>query len=45
MSYYNKYDYLFKLLIVGEEGVGKEAFLLRYTDDSFTTNHLVSIGR
>ena len=40
----NKYDYLFKLLIIGESGVGKTCLLLRYTDDSFTTNHLTTIG-
>ncbi len=40
----HKYDYLFKLLIIGESGVGKTCLLLRYTDDSFTANHLTTIG-
>ncbi len=39
-----KYDYLFKLLIIGESGVGKTCILLRFTDDSFTANHLTTIG-
>ena len=39
-----KYDYLFKLLIIGESGVGKTCLLLRFTDDSFTANHLTTIG-
>ena len=40
----HKYDYLFKLLIIGESGVGKTCLLLRFTDDSFTQNHLTTIG-
>ena len=39
-----KYDYLFKLLILGESGVGKTCLLLRYADDSFITTHLTTIG-
>ena len=39
-----KYDHLFKLLIIGESGVGKTCLLLRFTDDSFTNNHLTTIG-
>ena len=39
-----KYDHLFKLLIIGESGVGKTCLLLRFTDDSFTANHLTTIG-
>ena len=34
-----KYDYLFKLLIIGDSMVGKSCFLLRYTDDSFTESY------
>ena len=39
-----KYNHLFKLLIIGESGVGKTCLLLRFTDDSFTSNHLTTIG-
>ena len=41
----HKYDYLFKILIIGESGVDKTAFLLRFTDDSFTANHLTTVGK
>ena len=41
----HKYDYLFKLLIIGESGVAKTCLLLRFTDDSFTANHLTTIGK
>ena len=40
-----KYYHLFKLLIIGESGVGKTCLLLRFTDDSFTANHLTTIGK
>lgn len=39
-----KYDYLFKFLIIGESGVGKTCLLLRFSDDSFTNDHLLTIG-
>ena len=40
----HKFDYLFKLLIIGEVSVGKTCLLLRYADDSFTQNHLTTLG-
>jgi GTPase SAR1 family protein len=40
-----KYDHLYKLLIIGESGVGKTCLLLRFTDDNFTQNHLTTIGK
>ena len=38
------YDYMFKLLIVGESGVGKTCILLRFADNSFEENFLSTIG-
>eukprot|EP00922_Rhytidocystis_sp_ex-Travisia-forbesii_P019960 GHVS01029452.1.p1 GENE.GHVS01029452.1~~GHVS01029452.1.p1 ORF type:complete len:206 (+),score=30.87 GHVS01029452.1:373-990(+) len=38
------YDHLFKILIVGESGVGKSSILLRFTDDEFNEKQLSTIG-
>jgi len=39
-----EYDYMFKLLILGESGVGKSAMLLRFSDDSFNDTFVTTIG-
>ncbi|MED6220296.1 Ras- protein RABE1d, variant 2 [Stylosanthes scabra] len=38
------YDYLIKLLLIGDSGVGKSCLLLRFTDDTFTTSFITTIG-
>merc|ERR1712139_410170 len=38
------YDYLIKLLLIGDSGVGKSCLLLRFADDSFTTSFITTIG-
>ncbi|KAK1403594.1 Ras-related protein RABE1c [Heracleum sosnowskyi] len=38
------YDYLIKLLLIGDSGVGKSCLLLRFSDDSFNTNFITTIG-
>ena len=38
------YDYLFKLLLIGDSSVGKTAILLRFADDSFSPNFISTIG-
>jgi small GTP-binding protein len=39
-----KYDGQFKILVLGESGVGKTSLLMRYCDDDFSNNHLPTIG-
>ncbi|RKP25309.1 secretion-related GTPase [Syncephalis pseudoplumigaleata] len=40
----NGYDHLFKLLLIGDSGVGKSCLLLRFTDDSFTPSFITTVG-
>mmetsp|Transcript_22207 Transcript_22207/g.35706 ORF Transcript_22207/g.35706 Transcript_22207/m.35706 type:complete len:203 (-) Transcript_22207:422-1030(-) len=37
-------DHLFKLVIIGDAGVGKSSLLLRFTEDNFSTNYISTIG-
>jgi len=38
------YDYLIKLLVIGNSGVGKTNMLLKFCEDNFMTSHLTTIG-
>jgi Ras-related protein Rab-1A len=40
----NDYDYLFKVLIIGNSGVGKSCLLLRFAEDMFSDNYISTIG-
>lgn len=38
------YDLLFKLLLIGDSGVGKTCILFRFSDDAFTSTFISTIG-
>ena len=38
------FDYMFKLLVIGNSSVGKTSFLFRYADDSFTSAFVSTVG-
>eukprot|EP00826_Nyctotherus_ovalis_P060015 TRINITY_DN8392_c0_g1_i15.p2 TRINITY_DN8392_c0_g1~~TRINITY_DN8392_c0_g1_i15.p2 ORF type:complete len:202 (+),score=72.18 TRINITY_DN8392_c0_g1_i15:260-865(+) len=38
------YDYLIKLILIGDSGVGKTCFLMRFAEDTFITNYISTIG-
>jgi Ras-related protein Rab-1A len=39
-----EYDYLFKLLLIGDSSVGKSCLLLRFADDSYIDTYISTIG-
>ncbi|KAL6107891.1 rab8a [Pungitius sinensis] len=38
------HDYLFKLLLIGDSGVGKTCLLLRFSEDAFNSGVICTIG-
>ncbi|OAV97221.1 Ras-like protein Rab-8A [Puccinia triticina 1-1 BBBD Race 1] len=38
------YDFLIKLLLIGDSGVGKSCLLLRFCDDAYTPSFITTIG-
>jgi len=39
-----EYDFLFKILLIGDSGVGKSALLNRYRDEFYSDNYISTIG-
>ena len=44
MSLDNEHDYVLKLVVVGDSGVGKSSLLVRYTDHCFHDTYISTIG-
>jgi Ras-related protein Rab-1A len=38
------YDYLFKIIIIGDSGIGKSAILSRFADNAYHNNYISTIG-
>lgn len=38
------FDYMFKILLIGNSSVGKTSFLCRYTDNYFTPSFVSTVG-
>jgi hypothetical protein len=40
----SEYDFLFKMVLLGDPSAGKSSFLLRYMDDTFSSTFFTTIG-
>lgn len=40
----NKFDYLFKIMLIGDSGVGKSSIMIKYADNLFYSNYISTIG-
>jgi GTPase SAR1 family protein len=39
------YDHLFKIILIGDSGVGKTCILCRFANDEFNKSHISTIGK
>eukprot|EP00002_Diphylleia_rotans_P008045 TRINITY_DN1773_c0_g1_i3.p1 TRINITY_DN1773_c0_g1~~TRINITY_DN1773_c0_g1_i3.p1 ORF type:complete len:102 (+),score=12.26 TRINITY_DN1773_c0_g1_i3:49-354(+) len=40
----SEYDYLFKVLIIGDSGTGKSCLMTRFVDDTYSDHFISTIG-
>ena len=40
----NAYDYLAKIITLGNSGVGKTSLLLRFCEEKFSTSYITTVG-
>ena len=45
MAAKKSYDYLFKVLLIGDSGVGKTEILFRFSDKAFDSTFISTIGK
>ena len=43
-SIFMKYDFLFKIVVIGDSGVGKSCIMVRFTEDEFNESFISTIG-
>ena len=43
-TFHPEYDYLFKILLIGDSGTGKSSILCRFCDGFFSDNFISTIG-
>ena len=41
---YSDYNYLFKILLIGDSGVGKSSILMRFSDNTFSDSYISTVG-
>ena len=39
-----EYDYIFKIVLIGDTSVGKSSLLVRFSDDQFSDTYVTTIG-
>lgn len=44
MTHSNDYDFLFKILLIGDSGTGKSSLLQRYSENNFQNTYISTIG-
>ena len=44
MSSKEPYDFIFKVIIIGDTGVGKTNMILRFSENNFKENYVATIG-